>query len=305
MSHTPHETIICPNCGSKAEKNYCSECGQETHLHNDTFFGLIGHFIGHYFHYDSKFWQTLRALWFSPGKLTIAYWNKQRMRYIPPISLYIFVSAVFFICLSFSVKYATDDTSAADKKAVQEKMDEARMNVRPAQQIAGIDSAKDSTVMRHNVSLKRKKISLWLTSTGNKLDALGSDPDSNKEIINELVHTFSKVFFFLIPMLAFMLWILFFRRREILFVQHAIFSLHFHAFCFSLLLPTFLPFLGEWFFYLVVGIAFLYLILSLRKVYQVKWFKSVVYSVLLFVGYSFWLLVGLFISLLIQFGYNG
>src|ERR1044072_8511954 len=98
MSHHNQE-IICPNCGFKASHNYCAQCGQETHLHKDTFWGLVMHFIGHYFHYDSKFWKTVKALLTKPGKLTVAYWNKQRMRYIPPVSLYIFLSAVFFLIL--------------------------------------------------------------------------------------------------------------------------------------------------------------------------------------------------------------
>lgn len=48
-------TSACPNCGYSASGNYCANCGQQTQLHKDTFWGLIGHFAGHYFHYDSKF----------------------------------------------------------------------------------------------------------------------------------------------------------------------------------------------------------------------------------------------------------
>src|ERR1700743_3096572 len=73
------------------------------------------HFLGHYFHYDSKFLQTMKALWFSPGKLTIAYWNKQRMRYISPVSLYIFISAVYFL-ISFSMPKENIEINANDAK---------------------------------------------------------------------------------------------------------------------------------------------------------------------------------------------
>jgi hypothetical protein len=96
MSHHSSEPKNCPNCGYPAVDNYCAQCGQENHLHKDTFGALIMHFAGHYLHYDSKFWQTLNTLWFKPGLLTTAYWEEKRMRYIPPMSLYIFVSFIYF-----------------------------------------------------------------------------------------------------------------------------------------------------------------------------------------------------------------
>src|SRR5690349_6105601 len=108
MKPTPHNSepseIICPNCGYHADRNYCAQCGQPTHLHEESFWGMVMHFVGHYFHYDSKFWKTLVTLWFKPGVLTQAYLQKQRMRFIPPISLYIFITAVFFLVM-FSVKH--------------------------------------------------------------------------------------------------------------------------------------------------------------------------------------------------------
>jgi len=67
--HHEKEEIICPNCGTHASGNYCYECGQSNHLHRDTFGGLILHFFEHYFHYDNKFWQTIRTLLFKPGEL--------------------------------------------------------------------------------------------------------------------------------------------------------------------------------------------------------------------------------------------
>ena len=134
------ESMICPNCGSVASDNYCAHCGQENHLHKETFWGLVAHFIGHYFHYDSKFWQTMKALWFSPGKLTLAYMNKKRMRYIPPVSLYIFISAVYFLlALSFhSTHLPIKKTTAGAKKGM--------ISVTPANQEESItySNKKDS-----------------------------------------------------------------------------------------------------------------------------------------------------------------
>ena len=73
MSYNKDKVIVCPNCGYEANYNYCAQCGQETHLHKDTFWGLVTHFVSHYFHYDSKLWTTVKTLVAKPGELTLAY----------------------------------------------------------------------------------------------------------------------------------------------------------------------------------------------------------------------------------------
>jgi predicted amidophosphoribosyltransferase len=55
MSADTETEKLCPNCGYKANLNYCAQCGQATRLHKDTFWGLLVHFVSDYFHYDSKF----------------------------------------------------------------------------------------------------------------------------------------------------------------------------------------------------------------------------------------------------------
>ncbi|HRO42310.1 MAG TPA: DUF3667 domain-containing protein [Flavipsychrobacter sp.] len=103
MEQSSTHTITCPNCSVRysSSNNYCGQCGQTTHLHDESFVGMIGHFIGHYFHYESKFWSTIRQLVTHPGALTIAYKSKQRMRYVPPVSLFIFITIATFILTAF------------------------------------------------------------------------------------------------------------------------------------------------------------------------------------------------------------
>ncbi|RYY20354.1 MAG: DUF3667 domain-containing protein, partial [Chitinophagaceae bacterium] len=111
------ESITCPNCGFQAERNFCAECGQATHLHKETFVGLVLHFIAHYFHFESKFWVTVKHLISRPGSLTLAYINKKRASFIPPISLYIFISAVFFLLMFLMLP---GQMESEDKKEVGE-----------------------------------------------------------------------------------------------------------------------------------------------------------------------------------------
>src|SRR6185437_12290735 len=61
----------------------------------------------------NKFWITLKTLIIHPGRLDIAYYKKQRTRYIQPISLYIFISVTFFIIAAYAVRFR--QISSTDK----------------------------------------------------------------------------------------------------------------------------------------------------------------------------------------------
>ncbi|UKT65664.1 DUF3667 domain-containing protein [Pedobacter mucosus] len=87
----------CLNCGSQVETHYCSNCGQPNLELKESFWGFISHSIGHYFHFDNKFFSTLTPLLTQPGKVTLDYLAGKRARYINPVSMYIFVSIVYFI----------------------------------------------------------------------------------------------------------------------------------------------------------------------------------------------------------------
>ncbi|KLT64182.1 DUF3667 domain-containing protein [Pedobacter sp. BMA] len=87
----------CLNCGSHVEKHYCSDCGQPNLELKESFWGFISHSIAHYFHFDNKFFQTLTPLLTQPGQVTLDYLAGKRARYINPVSMYIFVSIVYFL----------------------------------------------------------------------------------------------------------------------------------------------------------------------------------------------------------------
>ncbi len=282
MSH-PHKTIVCPNCGFHASNNYCSQCGQENHLHKDSFWGLVTHFIGHYFHYDSKFWQTIKALWFSPGKLTLAYLNKQRMRYIPPVSLYIFISAVYFL-LSLLLHTKTDLVKISDGKQAN---DTKNVSLLPK---GGIP-ATDSSNAKFNIYVE------------NKLNEIRSKHGDVGEFVRENVsHNLPKIFFCMIPVMAMLLKLLFIRRKEFYFVDHSIFALHYHSFWFSIFAVQHFHFpeiIKQWLYLILFFIAIAYMVMAMRNVYKTGWGKSVLKSVLLSLSYSLLLGIILFSYLLL------
>lgn len=90
----------CLNCGFNVEEHYCSRCGQPNLELKENFWDFISHSIAHYFHFDNKFFQTLKPLITKPGIVTLDYLAGKRARYINPVSMYIFVSIVYFIVVS-------------------------------------------------------------------------------------------------------------------------------------------------------------------------------------------------------------
>jgi hypothetical protein len=140
--HYRHEND-CLNCGAELKGHFCHECGQEnTHL-KEPFWHFLSHSISHYFHFDSKFFSTLKPLLTQPGYLTQQYMAGKRTRYLQPVSMYIFVSIVYFLVVphlnhntpekreigpvtitnddndSVSVKTLSPDSLAAAKKALK------------------------------------------------------------------------------------------------------------------------------------------------------------------------------------------
>lgn len=89
----------CLNCGHQVEETYCPHCGQENIELKEDAWHMIVHAISDYFHFEHKFFGTIKPLLFKPGKLTVEYVAGKRASFLHPIKLYIFISIVFFITI--------------------------------------------------------------------------------------------------------------------------------------------------------------------------------------------------------------
>ena len=92
----------CLNCNTPLQEGweFCPNCGQKnedlklpiTHVLEELAEGI--------WHFDSKLWATLKAIVTRPGKITADCLDGRRVRYVPPIRLYVFISFVFFFAAS-------------------------------------------------------------------------------------------------------------------------------------------------------------------------------------------------------------
>ena len=105
MSHnTLRKEKNCLNCGDTVEERFCSNCGQENIELHDSALHLFIHFVQDIFHYDGKWWHTLRTLVRKPGQVEAEYLAGKRVVYIQPIRFYFLTSTIFFLLIFYIFK---------------------------------------------------------------------------------------------------------------------------------------------------------------------------------------------------------
>jgi Protein of unknown function (DUF3667) len=304
----------CLNCEAPLTGKFCSACGQKANLHKDNFWHMTAHFAGDYFHYDNKFWSTVKVLFIKPGKITAEYNLGKRAKYLNPIQFYFFVTTVFFLLFfSFSshnnehIKIKTQSNKPIidfkfNDDPIADSIIHENENVKvdgkigigkwtpKEQNLAEYDSVQASlpSAQKDNYLVHRMRRQVF------KMQSSNDDGAKFTEIFLETYyHSFPKVFFFLLPFFALLLKI-FFRKSKLLYVDHIIFSIHFHSFCFLLFLVfgLFLKLVPDKFTpnncgaFNVIGIG-IYLAFALKMVYNNTWVKTLIKQMILFVLYMF------------------
>ena len=98
MPKLRRKSSVCYNCGEQLvnSENYCPNCGQENHNRQASTSLLIKDFVDTCLSFDSKLFMTMRPLLFQPGTLSKEYLDGKRVKFVPPIRLFIFLSFLYF-----------------------------------------------------------------------------------------------------------------------------------------------------------------------------------------------------------------
>lgn len=156
MSHLPErKEKICLNCDTPVNGRFCHSCGQENIEPKESFWHLLTHFFNDITHFDGKFFTTIKDVLFKPGFLSKEYVMGKRIRYLHPIRMYVFTSAIFFI-IFFSLFNAKKMIKDDQEKIKIEELAEAKTNLETE-----IPDLKDS-VVKAAASRSLKKISVEL-----------------------------------------------------------------------------------------------------------------------------------------------
>lgn len=199
----------CLNCETSLAGEYCHRCGQQAFT---THHFALSHFLRHALHdmthFDSKIFRSLLPLVFKPGFLTAEYVAGRQKNYIKPITMFVLVNLFFFL--------------------VVHRM--GMLNWTMAGVTAGLHGVLAKKLVAEKIATQQITAEAFETH------------------FNQVLRYNQKsMFFFLIPLLGVALKVFYLRQRRY-YVEHLIFSIHFHSY--------FLTFI-------VVGMPLLVLVLGL------------------------------------------
>ncbi|MGV3502263.1 MAG: DUF3667 domain-containing protein [Adhaeribacter sp.] len=283
--------------------NFCPNCGQENHDLHVPLSHLLLEVLENTFHFDTKFFRSFGLLLFRPGRLTREFIRNRRAGYVPPFRLYVFISFFYFLLLSSGL--------GSGEKLAPPLPEEVAGYLPPNEMEAGkrgISSGLATRVLKapDDQSLDSLIRSEGFQSSPLRRQALRQVSRfsllSAEEQEHKIIKVVSGMMFLLMPMFALLLKLSYLRRGRY-YIEHLIFSVHFHCFAFVLfsadrLLSWLLA--DYWPELISLAILLLYLFLALRAVYRQNKRKTGLKTVLLSAAYSLVLAGFLLLALLLS-----
>jgi len=268
----------CLNCNTEVEGRFCQNCGQENVETKESVWHLISHFFQDITHFDGKFFSTIKYLFKKPGFLATEYMVGRRASYVNPVRMYVFTSAFFFLIffsfMKLDKKTLAGEVNMNGKTFTQITaldslaFDAFTKNVNKEDGKPAVAMTREEfkhyfdsvalmgTVHFTNADYKTKAEYDSLLATGKKHHNWikrqliykqieinekykNQGGEALKEYANILLHSLPQMFFILLPLFALILKLLYVRRKDYYYVNHAIFSIHFYIFFFIVMLAMF------------------------------------------------------------------
>jgi hypothetical protein len=226
--HTLRKEKNCLNCGAEVKETYCGACGQLNREPQLTLKDLMHEMLHSILHFDGKFFETIKVLITKPGFLTTEYIAGKRSKYLPPVQMYLFTSAIFFFLLyTFFLKSPStnENWSTKENQEINQsiKIDFTNdvnktetIQAYHQQQSVLKPEKRDGIIKRY---FKEEQIKL-----NNKFKE--NPRKTFTEFFDNFIHGFSSLFFISLPLIAIWLNILFYNKKEINLVGHFIFITH-------------------------------------------------------------------------------
>jgi len=225
--------------------------------------------VSEHFGLDSKVARTLIALVRWPGRLTNEFIRGRRVRYVPPLRLYLSLSVLFFLLTALTDHAATENGKGMIEGGGIVRIDTTSggqrvVHVNGSTKSGTTDSVGESKFLRD--TLHANMAERWFKRRlGERVAELRTNGKSaTAQIATEFQRELPDAVFLLVPMVALMLSAAYFGQRRY-FAEHLVFALHFQAFVFAALIVAMLPIplidVAVW----LGGIAYAYL--ALRTVY--------------------------------------
>ena len=290
MEAASREPRTCTNCGHVDTGKFCSECGQSLTGIDKPVRDLL-HDLLEIFNLDRSIVKTIVPFLIKPGFLSSEYIAGRRKKYLSPVKFYLFMSIVFF--------FLARDASHLSN----ENMGVMRYTIGPDSNQTVITD--DSTIME---ILASDSLYYSMASPVDSSDQLAMEKSerfrqnalkvmTNKQILLDNFFKFlSYSMFFLMPVFALLLQLLYIRRRHY-YIEHLVFSINMHSFALfvlsvMLLVGLFIKgeddFLG--FFLLLLPV---YFTIGMKRFYKQNLFKTLLKEFILAFVYTILLVASL------------
>ncbi|WP_372650645.1 DUF3667 domain-containing protein [Draconibacterium sp.] len=269
---TWHIDVDCLNCGTNFSGHFCPNCSQAVKEYDKPFGFIFFNFLGDFFAFDTRFFQTLFGLVARPGFLTKEYFAGRRVRYTPPMRIFVFVSFILFLLLQIvtnrglstvldsdlkDAKLGLDSISVAaadsifnqvnDQIEPEEKQALDNVLGKGKIQLDSIDIAKSANKINLGNWGGARNIRLALNDYADKMEREmeeEKDPEKRAELQENIrmlrspEATIAKILkyisyaFFLLLPLFALILKLIYIRRRHNYMRHLVFSIHIHTFIF-------------------------------------------------------------------------
>ena len=280
----------CANCGTHLTGPYCHQCGQKGHLHT-RIWHMAEDFIEGVMHFDGRLWRTLPMLAFRPGRLSRAWIEGKRVRYVAPLHIFLFSIFLFFLALSLSGGALFN--AAFEAMARDDSIPAAQSGqTAPTGQAASTESSPTVTVFGEETNCTDRELQGMTKTVCTALTHIRENP---KLYAYKAETTTYKLAPLLAPITMVILAVLLLFKRGYTFYDHgvvALYGLSFMALTITtaIILNALWP--GAW--PVAVTLALLvHAVTHLRGAYRLSWFGSVLRTLVL--GWATMMVFGSFL----------
>ena len=327
------EAEKCLNCGVVLTDRFCSHCGQDSKEFKRSVWSIAVQFFETFTDFDNKLISSLKPLIIKPGFLTREYLAGKRKTYLNPIQMYAFFSFLFFFTYFYLPdRFENDDTETEvhenethkkSRSSSADSLEKKGKTIRIGKSNETIEwdfgdttddglllAGKHYTLAKYDSTQKAlpaEKKDNWLKQFFfrkmliTKIKANENSQGLVDNLINGFEQNIPNVIIILLPVFALILKLIYIRRKKY-YVEHLIFAIHLHCFCFlyfsivliftNLLLP-----LNDWPLYTLFAVV--YGFFGLKTMYRQGIAKTLIKMILIASSYSVAFIIGLALNLIL------
>lgn len=281
-------TPRCLNCDEAVSGNFCASCGQRNVDYRVSTWELLSDALDGLFQIDSRMGRTVLPFLIRPGFLTREYNAGRRMRYSSPLRIYLLLSVAYFFALSF-VQFEGSLSLGRKPGGAGGARVESKLAVTET-------TGRDGPEVHLGWARLEQRVGSQI-----KLLQQADPKEAHRRVQEAFLSQASKALFFLLPVFALLLKLLYLGRRRF-YIEHLTFALHVHAFVLFILLLCLLPWIRAHLGIMLL-LCYAHLLVALRVVYGEPLRRTLWKSIALLILYGLAVMVGLvgtaFVTLLV------